>query len=283
MQSIHPLAVVSPRAELGSNVKIGPFSVVEPGARVGDDCILEARVVIKAGTTLGSSNHVYEGCVIGGAPQHVHMPEQMGDVVIGAHNTIRENVTIHRAMHQGAATTIGDRNLLMVNVHIAHDCRVGHQAIFANNVMLAGHVVVDDRAYLSGAVAVHQFCRIGRLAMVGGQAHVNKDIPPFVTIDGDTTYVVGLNLVGLRRNGFTAADIQQLKAAYRTIYRSGLPWNEMLVRLRAEFPDGPARAFHEFFAGGTRGFIQERRLPPRTTLKLRETPTEEEHLHRKAG
>lgn len=257
--------------------------MIEPGVRIGDDCILESRVVVKSGTTLEHANHVYEGTVLGGAPQHIHMPERTGQLVIGSRNTIRENVTIHRAMHEGEATTIGDGNLLMVGVHIAHDCRLGNQTIIANNTMLAGHVTVDERAYISGAVAVHQFCRIGRLAMVGGQAHVNKDVAPYVTIDGDTTYVVGLNLVGLRRAGFSTDEIRQLKAAYRLVYRSGLPWKDMLVRLSEEFAEGPATAFNDFFGGGTRGFIQERRVPPRPTLKLRDETEEEEQSRRKAG
>jgi UDP-N-acetylglucosamine acyltransferase len=139
--------------------------------------------------------------------------------------------------------------------------------------MLAGHVTVDDRAYVSGAVGVHQFCRIGRQAMVGGQAHVVKDVPPFVTVDGKCTFVVGLNLVGLRRSGMTAADINQLKAAYRLIYRSGLRWTEILERLAQEFATGPAALFHEFFSGGKRGFTPERRLP--RTYKLKDEKTAE--------
>lgn len=282
--SIHPAAVVSPLAKIGQDVVVHPFCVIEAGASIGDGCILESRVVVKQGTTLGRNNHIYEGAILGGVPQHLRMPEEVGSLVIGDSNTIRENVTIHRGLEAGHATVLGDHNLLMVNVHIAHDCRLGNHTIFANNAMLAGHVSVDDRAYVSGAVGVHQFCRIGRLAMVGGQAHVVKDVPPFVTVDGKSTYVVGLNQVGLRRNGFSREDIAQLKAAYRLIFRSGLRWSEMLERLAAEFTSGPAAQFHEFFTGGKRGFTPERRLPKGSTIKLtEETDDAEVEFKAKAG
>lgn len=264
--SIHPTAVVSPLARIGQDVVIHPFCVVEADTVIGDGCLLESRVVVKQGTRLGCHNHVFEGAVLGGLPQHIRVPSVVGELVIGDHNTIRENVTIHRALERGRATTVGDHNLLMVNVHVAHDCRVGSHTIIANNTMLAGHVEVDDSAYISGAVGVHQFCRIGTLAMVGGQSHVVKDIPPFVTVDGKSTFVVGLNLVGLRRAGLGQQDIRQLKDAYRLIYRSGLPWTEILQRLQLEFTTGPAARFYPFFSSGKRGFTPERRLP--RTLRL---------------
>jgi UDP-N-acetylglucosamine acyltransferase len=280
---IHPLAVVSPLCDLAADVEIGPFAVVEPGTAIGEGCRIASRAVIKTGTRLGPHNHVYEGAVLGGMPQHLRMPEKVGDLVIGARNTFRECVTVHRGMSPDHPTVIGDSNLLMVNVHIAHDCVLGSNIVIANNTLLAGHVTVDDRAYISGAVAAHQFCRIGKFAMVGGQSHVVKDIPPYVTIDGASTLVVGLNLVGLRRNGFTDADILQLKAAYRLIYRSGMPWNEMLKSLAAEYGAGPAAAFCEFFAGGKRGFVQERRMPPNATLRIRHEFQEEERQRRAAA
>jgi UDP-N-acetylglucosamine acyltransferase len=201
-------------------------------------------------------------------PQHVHMPEHPGVVTIGDGNVIRENVTVHRALAAGHATRIGHRSLLMVNTHVAHDCTLGDGVILTNNTMLGGHVSVADRAYLSGSVAVHQFCRIGRLAMVGGLARVRQDIPPFVTIDGGTTMVVGLNKVGLRRAGFATDQVAQLKAAYRLIYRSGLPWDELLDALRLEFPEGPASEFLPFFLNNKRGFVQERRTPPGAIVRL---------------
>lgn len=267
--SIHPLAAVSPYAILGRDVKIGPFSVVEQGVEIGDGTTLASRAVVRTGTTLGRDNIVCEGAVLGGMPQHLHMPEYPGRVVIGDGNVIRENVTVHRAMESEKITRIGNGCLLMVGAHVAHDCNVGDNVILTNNSLLGGHVSVGDRAFVSGAVAVHQFCRIGRLAMVGGLARVTRDVPPYVTVDGGSTMIVGLNRVGLRRAGFTATQLVGLKEAYRVIYRSGLPWDEMLDKLQTEFTDGPAADFLTFFLGGhSRGFVQERRTPPGATVRI---------------
>jgi len=266
--AIHPSALVSPRAQIDADVRIGPLCIVEDDVTIGAGCILEASVVVKSGVVLGRNNHIFEGAVIGGPPQHVHMPARPGRVIIGSGNVIRENVTIHRALQPERATLVGDNNLLMCNAHIAHDCQVGNNTIIVNNVMLAGHVIVEDRAYVSGAVAVHQFCRIGTLAMVGGQAHINKDVPPFVTVDGLSSYVVGLNTIGLRRAGFDAQTIARLKAAYRVIYRSGLSWAEILERLRTEFNYGPAAEFYRFLSTTARGIVPQRRDSSPHTIKL---------------
>lgn len=272
----HSAAIISPMARIAEGVKIGPFCVIEPDVTIGRGCQLESRVVVRNGVTLGAGNHICEGVVLGGYPQHVHTPERPGRVIVGDGNTLRENVTVHRALDADEATQIGNNNLLMVNVHIAHDCRLGNNTIFANNAMLAGHVTVGDRAYISGGVAVHQFCRIGTLAMVGGQSHITKDVPPFVTVDGRTSFVVGLNQIGLRRAGHSAADLRRLKEAYRVIYRSNLAWTDLLERLREEFSEGLAAQFHLFLSTTTRGVVQERRLPPGATLKLRNEEDEDE-------
>lgn len=281
--SIHPLALVSSKANLGADARIGPFCVIEDDVTIGDGCTLESHVVVKSGTTLGNDNHVFEGAVLGGMPQHVHVPEAPGGILIGSGNTIRENVTIHRPMESDHVTVIGDHCLLMTNSHVAHDCRVGNHVIVTSNVMLAGHVTVGDRAFLSGGVGVHQFCRIGSLAMVGGQAHIVKDVPPFVTIDGQSSYVVGLNQVGLKRAGHGLEAVMRLKAAYRLIYRSRLMWAEILQRLREEFTEGLAAEFHPFLSSSTRGIIPERRMPPGATIKFH--PAEEcaPQLRFKAG
>ena len=194
--SVHSSAIISSTAQIGPDVQIGPFCVVESGAAIGSGCILEGRVTVKQGTTLGTNNHVSEGAILGGLPQHVHIPENPGRVVIGSNNVIRENVTIHRALVPDHTTVIGDNCLLMVGIHVAHDCHLGNNVIVTNNAMLAGHVVVGDRAYISGAAGVHQFCRVGCYAMVGGQAHMVQDVPPYVTVDGLSSLVVGLNKSG---------------------------------------------------------------------------------------
>jgi UDP-N-acetylglucosamine acyltransferase len=281
--SIHPLALVSPQATIGADAQIGPLCVIEPGVTIGDGCILETHVVIKTGTTLGDNCRVSDGAVLGGLPQHVHVPDNPGRVVIGANNTIRENVTVHRALQTDHETIIGDNCLLMASAHVAHDCQLGNHVIVTSNAMLAGHVIVGDRAYISGAVGVHQFCRIGGLSMVGGQAHIVKDVPPFVTIDGQSSYVVGLNQIGLRRAGYDLAAVLQLKEAYRLIYRSGLMWGEILQRLKEQFVGGLAAEFYPFLASTKRGIIPERRLPPGATIKLRTAEEPQRQLRYKAG
>jgi UDP-N-acetylglucosamine acyltransferase len=285
--NIHPLAIVSPEAQIGPNVTIGPFAVVEADVVIGPGCQLASHVVVKDGTRLGPNTMVHEAAILGGFPQHLNKPKHPGLLIVGANNTIREHATLHRAMKAEAATTVGEGNFLMAGVHIAHDCHIGNNVIFANNALLAGHVTVDDRAFISGAVAIHQFCRIGRLAMVGAHAKVVQDVPPFVTIDGITGCVVGLNLVGLHRSGYSTDDITQLKSAYRLIYRRGLKWSEVLEQLKADFGEGPAAIYPEFLSGGTRGFVQERRMPPGATIKFRpaaeEAPSVGIELRAKAG
>jgi UDP-N-acetylglucosamine acyltransferase len=273
---IHPTAVVDPRAELGQNVVIGPFCIVESGVVIGDDCKLAARAIVKSRTTLGKNNEIGEGAVIGGRAQHVQVHEPGGSLVIGDGNRIRENATIHRGWTNEGSTVIGNGCMIMVNAHVGHDSRIGNHCILVNNVMIAGHVSIDDRAYLAGGSAVHQFCRVGKLAMVGGMAKIKQDVPPFILIDGSTAAeVVGLNKVGLRRNGYTAEDMLQLKAAYRVIYREGRRWSEVLEILQASFSTGPAAAFHEFLSTGKRGFVQERRISRKATLKIVD-PSEDE-------
>jgi UDP-N-acetylglucosamine acyltransferase len=267
--------MVHPGAYLGRDVQIGPFCVIEDDVVLADGCVLESNVTIKSGTTLGPNNHIFEGAVIGGLPQHVDIPEVPGRVTIGSGNTIRENATIHRALKENDETSVGDNCMLMINVHVAHDCRVGNHVIAANNTMLAGHVTVGDRANLSGAVAVHQYCRIGSLAMVGGQAHIIKDVPPFVTVDGLSSLVVGLNRIGLRRAGFSAENLQTLKEAYRILYRRGFSWREILRMLEETFTEGPALELSRFLATTTRGITNERRQPEGATIKFHEAKNQQ--------
>jgi len=275
---IHPTALVDSRAELGRDVVIGPWCIVESGAVIGDHCRLEARAIVKGRTTLGSHNEIGEGAVIGGAAQHVQVHQPGGTLTIGSHNRIRENVTIHRGWHNDGTTTLGDHNMLMVGAHVAHDCRVGNHCILVNHVLLGGHVQVDDRAYLGGAAAVHQFCRIGRLAMIGGVTKITQDVPPFLLIDGGaTSQVIGLNKVGLRRNGYSPEQILQLKEVYRVIYREGRRWSDVLEILQSNFQSGPAALFYDFMKSGKRGFVQERRISHKATLKIADHAHDDNH------
>lgn len=261
---IHRLSLVDPTAKLGQDVQIGPFCVVEEGASIGDGTILEARVTIKKGTVVGKNNHIFEGATIGGLPQCVGLAEEeCGGTIIGDGNIIRENVTIHRSMRSQDSTIVGDDCMLMANVHIAHDCRVADEVIMANNAMLAGHVSVGRRAFVSGAAGAHQYVRIGAYAMVGGQAHLVRDVPPFVTVDGLSSQVVGLNLVGLRRAGFTSADIKTLKSVYRILYnKTGLNWREIVEKIEKEYTEGVGLEMARFIAATTRGITTERSTLP---------------------
>jgi len=265
---IHPLAVVHPSARLGNDCEIGPFAIVENDVVFGARCTIASHAVIKRGTVMGDDNRIGEHSVIGGLAQHVQAVSYTGRVRLGSGNVLREYVTIHRALHDHAETVVGNTNFMMVNAHVAHDCVVGDNVILANNSMLGGHVTVDDRAFVSGGVAVHQFCRVGRQCMIGGTARIIKDVLPYVTIDGASNFVVGLNTIGLRRGGMTSQDMLQLKKAYRVIYRSCLSWHDVLASLAEQFPEGPAAEFHRFCVGTKRGIIAERRLPPGATLKL---------------
>jgi UDP-N-acetylglucosamine acyltransferase len=285
VSKIHPTAVVDTRADIASDVTIGPFCIVEGDVVIDSGCELASRVVIKANTHLGKNNQISEGAVLGGRPQHLRAGQQIGGLRIGAGNMIRENATIHCGLGREDLTVVGDSNLIMVNAHIGHDCHVGNHVILANNVMIAGHVTIEDRVYVSGAAGVHQFCRIGQLAMVGGQSHVSQDVPPFVIVDGISHYVVGLNRVGLRRSGYPEREIADLKAAYRVIYRSGLSWKEMMEQLRTDFPSGAASAYFPFLQSVKRGIVRERRSREQPLLRIHaaEDQPAENQFVRRAG
>jgi UDP-N-acetylglucosamine acyltransferase len=265
---IHSTAVIDDDAQVGQDVCIGPYSIVESGVVIGDGCTLESHVIVKRNTRLGCGNHIHDGAILGGTAQHVNLGEQTGRLVIGERNTIRETVTINRGLGSDDVTTIGDRNMIMVGAHIAHDCLVGNDVVIINNSLLAGHVTIEDRVYMAGGAAVQQFRRVGLLATVGGYGRAVKDVPPFVTLDGFANGIVGLNLVGIRRAGYERNDVKQIKEAYRLIYRSGLTWNEVLKRLQVEFPTGPATEFYRFFSTGKHGFMPERRTPKAATIKI---------------
>lgn len=272
---IHPLAEVSPRAKLGIDVTIGPFAVVEDDVQIGDRCQLAARSTLKNGTTLGADNLIGEGAVLGGMPQHLHQPEQPGRLLIGDRNIIRENATVHRAFVPDTATTIGNECLLMVGAHVAHDCILGHNVVLTNNAMLGGHVTVGDRAYLGGGAAVHQHCNIGRVAMIGGLARLDQDVPPFLMVDGESNLVVGLNRVGLRRAGVTPQERTEIKDAYQLMYRGGLMYQALIEALDAQFQQGPAAEYAPFLRAATRGYVRERRDPPKTLRIIREDPADD--------
>ena len=231
--STHPTALIADGARLGSGVSIGPYAVVEPDTSIGDRTEVRSHAVIKRFTTLGADNRVHEGAVLGGEPQDVSFKGEPSRLVIGDRNVIREGVTMHRATAPGGQTVVGSDCFIMAYAHIAHENRIGDRVIMANNVMLAGHVELGDRAFLSGGAGIHQFCHVGRLAMVGGNAKVIKDCLPFVIADGVPARSRGLNVVGLRRAGFSAADIRTLREGYRLLLRSNLLLADALEKMTA--------------------------------------------------
>ena len=251
--AIHPTAVVDKEAVLEEGVSIGPHAVVEAGARIGRGTEVRAHAVIKRYTTLGEGNVVYESAVLGGEPQDLSFAGGESYLRIGDGNRIREFVTIHRGNKPGATTIIGSRCFLMAYVHLAHDCVVEDGAILVNYTGLSGHVHVGAGAFISGGVVVHQFVRIGRLAMIGGNAKVTQDCLPFITTDGFPARARAVNVVGLRRAGVGAAGIRALRDAYRTLLRSGLPLAEAVQQLAAS-PDALVRELAEFARGSKRGF-----------------------------
>ena len=267
--NIHPTALVSPKARIGRDCSFGPFCVIEDDVEIGDGCVFEAHSVVKSGTIMGSGNHVFEGAVLGGHPQCLGLACSEGKAVIGNRNLFRENCTVHRSKDDDGVTLIGDDNMLMVNVHIAHDCKIGNRVLFSNNTMLAGHVTVQDSAILSGAVGVHQFVWIGRLAMVGGQSHVIQDIPPFTKVDGKTTAIVGLNTIGLERNGFEKSDVANLKQAYKIMYLKGLSWSQVIDALREKFSEGPCLELANFIEESIHREGKDNRGITRDRLSLR--------------
>jgi UDP-N-acetylglucosamine acyltransferase len=229
--NIHPTAIISDAARLGANVRVGPYAVIEPDTDIGPDTEVRAHAVVKRFTTLGPSNIIYEGAVLGGEPQDLGFGGGESFLRVGARNHIREGVTMHRGTEPQSSTVVGSDCFIMAYAHVAHNCTLGDRVVIANNVALAGHVDIGDRAFISGGVVVHQFCRIGRLAMIGGNSKVVQDCLPFVVTDGVPGRARGLNIVGLRRAGFSAGEVQDLKRAYRVLLRSELSLEEALARL----------------------------------------------------
>ena len=255
--NIHPTAVVSPGARVAPDARVGPYAVVEDEVVVGAGCEIGAHAVVKRFTTLGERNRVFEHATLGGEPQDVKFGGERSGLLIGDDNLIRESVTIHRASGEGEATRVGSRNFLMVGVHVAHNCEVGDDNIFANGAALAGHIRVEDHAFLSNDVGCHQFVRIGRYAMVGGKSKIVQDVLPFFTTDGNPPRVRGLNAVGLRRAGFSADSRRALKRALLLLFRSGLPLADALAAVD-ELRDEHARHLADFIRGSRRGFTRAR-------------------------
>jgi UDP-N-acetylglucosamine acyltransferase len=243
---IHPTALVDPAAKIGGAAEIGPFSIIGPQATIGEKTIVQSHVVIEGEVVIGNGNFIGHGAIIGVPPQDVSFsPERKTKVEIGNDNIIREYCTIHRGSTDGSATKMGHKNFLMAGAHIGHNCVIGNNVIVANNCLLAGHVRIDDGAFLGGGSTFHQFMHIGRLVMVQGSSAFGKDIPPFV-IAAERNYVFGVNVVGLRRAGFSARDRDEIKAVFQLVYQSRLNISQALEKAATMKFGAPAREFLDF-------------------------------------
>ena len=251
----HPSSVVSERATVAEDVCIGPYAVIEDDVEIGDGCEVGAHAVIKRHTSMGVRNRIFEHAVLGGEPQDVKFTSERSRLVIGNDNTIREFCTLHRATGEGQATRIGSRNFFMVGVHIAHNCDVGDDNIFANGVALAGHITVEDHVFLSNNVGAHQFVRMGRYAMVGGKSKIVQDVLPFFLTDGNPPRVRGVNSVGLTRAGFSVETRRALKNAYKLMFRSGTPLEDVLRQMDGIADENVAH-LATFIRGSNRGFTR---------------------------
>lgn len=269
---IHSTAVIHPGADLHPTVQVGPYAVIGDRVKVGPQTIIGAHVVLEGPTEIGAQNHIFPGAAIGLDPQDLKYDGALSYVKIGNGNRIREYVTINRATGADEATLIGDNNLLMAYAHVAHNCVIEDSVVIANAVAMAGHVHIESRATIGGVLGIHQFVHIGKLAMVGGMSRIDRDVPPFMLVEGSPARVRSLNLVGIKRAGIAELDhgkvFQTLKKAFRTLYRSDLTLNQALENLELLQDNEHLQHLRQFLQlsqmQGRRGLIPGRTLDTRS-------------------
>jgi UDP-N-acetylglucosamine acyltransferase len=248
---IHPSAIIHPSAYLAENVTVGPYCVIGPDVQIGDGTCLEAHVVIESGCRIGRNCHISPGAVLGGPPQDHKYKGEPSHLVIGDNNIIREYVTLHRAVGEGMSTRIGNDNMFMAYAHAGHNCEIGDGNTISSYCGLSGHVTVESNVVIGGMVGVHQFCRIGKLAMVGGVSKVNQDIPPFMMADGVPARVLDLNKIGLKRQGIPPSIRATLRQAYKLLYRSNLNLSQAMERIEEELEPSEELDYLLAFMRGT--------------------------------
>lgn len=253
---IHPTAIIHPRAKVDPTVEVGPYAVIDEDVELGADCIVGPHVYLTGRTTIGAGNVFHAGCVIGDAPQDLKYKGEPTCLRIGDHNVFREHFTAQRANRPETETIIGSHNFLMANAHVGHNCLVGDRVIIANGALLAGHVEVGDRVFISGNCLIHQFCRVGTLALMQGGSGISQDLPPF-TVAQRGNEICGLNIIGLRRAGFTAEQRLELKRLYHALFRSGMNLRAALEAARKEFASPAAKNMLDFVAGSKRGVCSD--------------------------
>lgn len=253
--TIHPSAQIGKGARLGDGNQIGAGCVIEDGVVLGSNNRLWMNVYVGPGTTIGDGNQIHMGAVVGHEPQDLAFAKGKTFTTIGDRNTIREYVTIHRGTKDGTATVIGNDNYFMANAHIAHNCQIGSKVILVNLASLTGYCVIEDQAFISGIVGLHQFTRIGRLALISALSAVNKDVPPFVMCGGRPAVAQGLNSIGMRRAGIGPSAREEIKRAYRLLYREGLNVPHAIEAIERECSSVEAKAFVEFIKASKRGIV----------------------------
>jgi UDP-N-acetylglucosamine acyltransferase len=253
---IHPSAIIHARAQVDPSAEIGPFCVIDEGVALGPNCVLGPHVHLTGQTTIGAGNRFHTGAVIGDAPQDLKYHGEPTRLRIGDGNVFREGVTIHRSNKPEADTVIGNQNFFMANSHVGHNAIIGNQAILANGALAAGHVEIADRVFISGNCLLHQFVRVGTLALMQGGSAISKDLPPYTVARGGN-HICGLNVVGLRRAGLPAAQRLELKQLYHALFRSRRRFAEMIAEARAKFTSPAAVAMLDFVAASKRGVCSD--------------------------
>lgn len=257
MATIHPTAIIDPRAEIGQGCEIGPYCVIGAGVTLGDECWLQSHVVIEGPSRIGPRNRFHSFSSIGQRTQDLKYAGEPTYLEVGEGNVFREFVTVNRGTAPEAKTIIGNHGNFLAYCHIAHDCVVGDHVIFSNNGTLAGHVEVGDRVVLGGFTAVHQFCRLGTLAMTGGCSKIVQDVPPYLIADGNPAQVRGINKVGLERHGVKPEEIRAIKECYRILYRRELNVGQAIEQIRNSVEESPViETFVSFVAESPRGIIK---------------------------
>ncbi len=255
---IHPTAIIHPKAKLDPTVRVGPYAVIDEGVELGANCIVGPHVYLTGLTKAGSGNVFHASCVIGDAPQDLKYKNEPTGLRIGDNNVFREHVTVHRSTKTTEDTVIGSRCFFMHNSHVGHNCAVGDDVIIVNGAMLAGHVIVQDKAFISGSSLVHQFCRVGTLSMMQGGSAISKDLPPFC-VALRWNEMCGLNVVGLRRAGLAPQERLELKQAYKLLFRSGKIVREALAEAQKTFSGAATKVLMDFVGSSKRGFLADTR------------------------
>jgi UDP-N-acetylglucosamine acyltransferase len=254
---IAPTARIHPDAVIGPRTRVGEFCVIEQDVEIGADCVLEPYVFVKRWTTLGDRNEISAGTVLGTDPLDKNFTGLRSYLRIGDSNRIREHYTVSRGTQPESVTTVGDGNYIMTAGHIAHNCTIGNNTVIASCALVAGHVEVEDQAFISGGVVIHQYSKIGRLAMIGGNTRVNLDVPPYFLYSGFNVEPKGLNMVGLKRAGFSLEQVRMLKKAYQVLYRSGLALEHALQKIESELADENTLHLVAFVRRSERGICRE--------------------------